>query len=50
MALLEASLRNDAEEGRPPGPIGGWPPGPLGFWVLCCGGERGGSDLWAALS
>lgn len=50
VALLEASLRNDAEEGRPLlGRIGGWPPGPLGFWVLCCGGERGvGLDLWAA--
>ena len=46
VALLEASLRNDAEEGRPlPVLDGGWPPG-LGasqpgfrFRVLCDGGE-----------
>ena len=54
VALLEASLRNDAEEGRPLlGLVGGWPPGPLGFWVLCRGGEsRVGltllAHLWAA--
>ena len=51
VALLEASLRNDAEEGRPlMGLVGGWP---LGFWVLCRGGEsRVGlallAHLWAA--
>lgn len=45
VALLEASLRNDAEEGRSLLVlVGVWLSGPLGFWVLCqWRGEQGGS-------